>query len=145
MFSYDKTLESSKDKVRFYIQDTKENDYFFEDEEIEAFLIDYPNIKTCAIQLCYVLSTMFAGLPDDEKIGPYSVSYKTMSEKYLRLANTLRNQQSRVLKGYAGGVYKEDLEQTKKNNELTKTAFTRFMMRNYKGGTVQYEQSGYIQ
>lgn len=132
MWSYDPKLETPRDKVRFYIQDTKEQDPFFEDEEIDALLIDFPNPKTCAIQLCYVLAALFSGVPDDEKVGPYSVSYKTLSEKYLKLAESLRAQQSRILYGYAGGVYVCDVKNTLQNNSLTKYAFTRYMMRNYR-------------
>ena len=134
MFSYDKSLTSDKDKVRFYIQDTKENDIFFEDEEIEAMLLEYKTPKNTAIQLCYTLAAMFAGLPDDEKVGPYSVSYRTLSEKYIKLAESLRTQQNRLLNGYAGGLYSKDIEETIRNTGIMKTAFTRFMMRNYKGG-----------
>lgn len=134
MFSYDNTLQTDKDKVRFYIQDTKENDVFFEDEEILAMLQEYKNPKACAIQLCYTLAALFAGLPDDEKVGPYSVSYRTMAEKYTKLADTLRTQMNRVLNGYAGGIYQKDIEATLQNKDVTKTAFTRFMMKNYRGG-----------
>ena len=133
MFSYDKNLTSSKDKVRFYIQDTKENDVFFEDEEIEAMLREYPNPKICSIQLCYTLATMFAGLPDDERVGPYSVSYKSLSEKYTKLAESLRAQQNRILSGFAGGLYRDDVKETLRNKELTRPAFTRYMMRNRRG------------
>lgn len=132
MWSYDPKLETAKDKVRFYIQDTKENDPFFEDEEIEASLLDYPNPINCAIQLCYVLSAMFAGVPDEEKVGPYSVSYKTLSEKYLKLAESLRSKQSRILSGYAGGIYRQDVKNTIMNKELTRNAFTRYMMKNHR-------------
>lgn len=132
-FSYNPKLETTKDKVRFYIQDTKENDSFFEDEEIEAMLTDYPNPKNCAIQLCYVLATLFAGVPDEEKVGPYSVSYKSLSDKYTKLAESLRAQQSRILSGFAGGLNLEDTKQTLKNKELTRAAFTRYMMRNRRG------------
>lgn len=134
MFSYDSTLQTDKDKVRFYIQDNKEHDFFFEDEEILAMLQEHKTPKACAIQLCYTLAAMFAGVPDDEKIGPYSVSYRTMAEKYTKLANSLRAQQNRVLNGYAGGINKIETLEYLRDNTITKTAFTRFMMKNYKGG-----------
>jgi hypothetical protein len=132
MFSYDKTLASDKDKVRFYIQDNKEHDVFFEDEEIEAMLQDYRNPKACAIQLCYTLAALFAGLPD-EKVGPYSVSYRTLSEKYTKLADSMRTQQNRTLNGYAGGLDRAETLEHLRNKNITKAAFTRFMMRNHRG------------
>lgn len=132
MFSYSPKLESNKDKVRFYIQDTKENDVFFEDEEIGAMLDEYPNPKTCAIQLCYTLAALFAGLPDEERVGPYSVTYKSMADKYTKLANSLRAQQNRVLNGYAGGLNRAESIEYIKDKSVTKTAFTRFMMKNYR-------------
>lgn len=132
MYSYNPELETNKDKVRFFIQDTKEQDVFFEDEEIEAMLVEYPNPKTCALQLCYTLSALFAGVPDDERVGPYSVSYKTLSEKYRKLAEAIRAQQSRTLSGFAGGLNLTDVKNTLLNKDLTHVAFTRYMMRNHR-------------
>ena len=134
MFSYNVKLETDKDIVRFYIQDTKEDDVFFEDEEIIAMLKEYPNPRNCALQLCYVLSALFAGVPDKETIGDYSVTYLSLSEKYAKLANSLRAQMNRTLSGFAGGIYRDDSIETIKNKELTKSAFTRYMMRNRRRG-----------
>ena len=132
-FSYDINLSTPKDKVRFYIQDNIEKDVFFEDEEIQAMLTEYPNPKACAIQLCYNLAALFASVPDREDVGPYSVTYKSLSEKYTKLAESLRAQQSRLISGYAGGLYKQETKETLKDNDLTKYAFHRYMMRNRRG------------
>lgn len=136
-FTYNPTLETDKDKVRFFIQDTKENDAFFDDEEIQAMLIEYKNPRNCAIALCYTLSALFAGVPDTERVGPYSVDYKTLSDKYIKLAEALRAQQYRVLSGFSGGLKVNDVKETLKNKELTKYAFSRYMMRNSKAPIVQ--------
>ena len=37
-FSYDPSLPTLKDKVRFYLGDTNQDNYFLEDEEIDAIL-----------------------------------------------------------------------------------------------------------
>lgn len=132
MFSYDPNLSSAKDKVRFLIQDTKENEVFFEDEEINAMLEEFPGYRSCALQLCYTLAALFAGVPDKETVGPYSVDYKSVSNKYLVLAENIRAQINRTLSGYAGGIYKFDVCQTLKNKDLVHTAFKRYMMINYR-------------
>lgn len=136
-FSYNPNLETNKDKVRFYIQDNKEDDFFFEDEEIEQILVECGNNpKSTSISLCYTLAALFASVPDMERVGPYTAKYEKMSEKYTKLATALRAQQNRLLNGYAGGLYREETIQTLMNSDLTKNAFHKFMMRNYRLGGV---------
>lgn len=131
MYSYNTNLTELKDKVRFYIQDTKEEDNFFEDEEINAILKIYNNnINRTVTELCYTLAALFSAEADSEQVGPYSVSYKGLADKYLNLAEVFRRKSFRVLSGYAGGISRVDAEINKQNPDIIKSAFTRNMMKN---------------
>lgn len=131
MYSYDTNLTEIKDKVRFYIQDNKEEDYFFEDEEINAILKIYNNnINRTVTELCYTLAALFSAEADSEQVGPYSVSYKSLSDKYLNIAEVFRRKSFRVLGGYAGGISRVDAEISRQNPDIIKSAFTRNMMKN---------------
>lgn len=134
-FSYNTTLSNPLDRVRFSIQDTNDTEHFFEDEEITGLLTIYGNnINRVIVECCYTLAALFSAEADSENVGPYSVSYKGLADKYLKIAEIFRMKSYRVLGCYAGGINKVDMEMNEKNKSIVQAAFKRNMMENKKVG-----------
>lgn len=56
-FSYDNSLQTTKDKLRFLVQDTVDNGHFLEDSEILFIAEQFPNLYRAASQLCLTIAT----------------------------------------------------------------------------------------
>lgn len=128
-FTYNIDLSTPKDLVRFYIQDTIEDDVFFQDEEINAMIKKYKDPLRVAVECCYSLSALFAGMPDTESLGPYKVKYESMSDKYSKLAETLRRKANRCSPIAVGGVTKAQINNNRRDNSIVEAAFKRNMMK----------------
>lgn len=63
-WSYDSTLATDRDKVRFEIQDTEESDQLFSDEEIDARLTSMGSVPATVLDLAKKLMMKFARLVD---------------------------------------------------------------------------------
>jgi hypothetical protein len=55
-FSYDSSLSTTKDKLRFLVQDTVDTGHFLEDAEIEFVAGDEPNLYRAAATLCRTIA-----------------------------------------------------------------------------------------
>lgn len=119
-WSYDPTMPTNMDKVRFLIQDTNTLDQLLEDEEINFMLSDYPNYKMAAANCADVLSSKFAGIADSKTIDNLSLSFQNKSQKYAALANRLRMQASKFLLPYAGGISKNDKQRNEDDPDRVK-------------------------
>lgn len=130
-FTYNKDLSTPRDKVRFLIQDRDIDKQFFDDEELDALLkINKSYIRT-AMMCCNSLAALFAAEPDSEKAGTWGVNNSTVSERYLRLAESLRTQLLRTLSCHATGLYVSDVATNDENTDIIKAAFSRNMMNNW--------------
>lgn len=125
--TYDPSLTTPKDKVRFLIQDTNIATAMLQDEEINFVLTDYPNYKLAACVCAETLSLKFASMPQEKKIGNLSLTYGDRAKKYSDLANKLRAQASKVLLPYAGGISKADKNITNNDDDRVKPTFSRDM------------------
>jgi hypothetical protein len=87
-FSYDPTLPTDKDLVRFYIGDTTTPGHVVEDEEIDAMLVLYPNPKLAAAVICRSLAAKFAQ-DVNYKVGDVSENSSDIAKAYRDLAADL--------------------------------------------------------
>ena len=134
MFSYDTNLNSNKDKIRFLIQDTNPDNSYFQDEEIEGMLVIYSSYKTTAVACCEVLAAKFASDADNKKVGELDLQYRSRSDKYKKLAQTLRAQTLKFVIPYAGGVSRADVLANERNEYISKPAFKRGLFHNFNTG-----------
>ncbi len=121
-FSYDNTLASDSDKVRFYIFDTDSASYKIEDEEITATLTDYPNPIQAAIVICETLAAKYA-TSANTKVGDVSVG--DIGKAYRDQAQTLRARLARGAGVYAGGMSESEKDADALDTDLVQTVFTR--------------------
>lgn len=89
---------SDRDAVRFLIQDTDSTDPLMQDAEIDWLLAQVTNVYQAAHDACYALGAKYARLADQSKsVGDLSLSlsYGSMSERYIGLANEFMELASR--------------------------------------------------
>ena len=116
--SYDNTLATDRDKVRFYIGDTS-NDATKEalsDNEIDAMLTDYPDPLDCAIKCAEALIAKYAGYVT-QTVGSVSVQYSNLVTQYEKLANRLKQK----LATKSGGIWVGGLSQSEKDANADET------------------------
>ena len=131
MFSYNYNLEKPSDKLRFNIQDNKEPGHLFEDEELIAiYNMNGNDINKASYKLCLTMATLYAAEPD-EKLGPYSISYKDMAKKFSSLAEMYRRLGYMTVKGFAGGISKQEVIMNETDDDIIKNAFRRNIMNYY--------------
>lgn len=80
--------ESDKDTVRFLLSDTSAP-WNFSDEEINWSLEEYGSPYSAAAELAVVMSGKFADKMD-KTVGPLSIDYGSMAERWRTLANSIR-------------------------------------------------------
>lgn len=86
--SYDPTLASAMDLVRFLLGDTDVTNALLEDEEITALLETYGSADSTAAAAARSLSARFAGQVD-KAVGDLKISFSQKAEQYAALAVTL--------------------------------------------------------
>jgi len=99
--TYDSSLSTDKDKVRFLIQDTVVASAMLQDEEITFMLTEYDDYHLASAACADVLSAKFASMADKKTVGKLSITYTNRSKTYSDLAKQLRVQS---VVPYAGGV-----------------------------------------
>lgn len=85
---------SPKDAVRFYLHDRGPDTWLFSDEEIEFMLATQGNIWGAAAELAIVQSTKYTDMRD-KTVGPLSIRYGEVANRWLELAKSLRSRGSR--------------------------------------------------
>ena len=84
---------SSRDKVRFLIQDTVNTGHLLEDEEIAWLLTEWADVYDAAAHAADILAAKFAGQADYSKsVGDLSLSetHSAQVERYQQVATNLR-------------------------------------------------------
>jgi hypothetical protein len=114
-FSYDPTLATEKDQVRFLIHDTVSPGKY-QDSEIEWVLTQEANVYMAAAQLCEQL-VAFAGSVKKKTIGDLSIQYDVAF--YRSLAGQLRARGYSHQVPYAGGISVSDKLQQQENADAT--------------------------
>ena len=85
---------SPKDAVRFYLHDRGPDNWLFSDEEINYMIESQGNVWSAAAELAIVQSTKYTDMRD-KTVGPLSIKYGEISDRWLKLANSLRSRGSR--------------------------------------------------
>lgn len=84
---------SDMDRVRFLISDTADP-WLFTNEEIVFTLSDQGGIYQAAEELALVQSTKYTDKAD-KTVGPLSIKYGEVGERWLKLAQNLRRRSGR--------------------------------------------------
>jgi len=127
--TYDSSMTTNKDKVRFLIQDTVVATAMLQDEEINFMLIEYPNYKMAAANCADVLSSKFASAAESRTIGNLKLEYSDKAKKYADLASRLRMQASKFILPYAGGISQADKEAINDDTDRIEPSFRRGQMK----------------
>jgi hypothetical protein len=124
-WTYDNTLPSAKDQVRYLIQDTDTAEQLAQDEEISfALSQNGQNVYGAAADCCNALSLGFARrfsfndkLIDDNK---------ARAEKYAEMAKDFRAQAKtkRVPNIFAGGLSKSEKQARASDTDAVQPSFT---------------------
>lgn len=126
---------SSKDAVRFWIQDTA-SPFDITDEEIAFVLTLEANPQSAAAQVCRALAAKFAKAVD-KKVGDLSISYSDRQAHYLALADQLDAQGGLTgLMPYAGGISLSDVAAVEANTDRPTPAFRQGQFDNPEVGIV---------
>lgn len=84
----------SIDRVRFLLQDTDMDRALFTDSEIEFMLAETNGAYGAAEELALVQSSKFTNLAD-KTVGPLSINYGSISDRWVKLAASLRRRAAR--------------------------------------------------
>lgn len=125
-WTYDPTMASDRDKVRFRLGDTVAAAALLQDEEINVLLADAGSVTNATIAGADALAMRFASLAQSmtDDIGQ-SVNYGNRAARYRDLANRLRATASRLALPFAGGISQGGKDATAANTDRVFPAFTR--------------------
>jgi hypothetical protein len=137
-WTYDTSLSTDKDWVRFLIGDTNTNAQLVQDETIEAILTAEMNVYMAAAEICEYIARGLTrgGTVKDRKVGETKIGYRT-SEGMLQLSHRLRLRGSAYMKPSAGGVYKTDTDNYDQDTTLDKPEIGKRMTNNPRSGSAQ--------
>ncbi len=116
-WSYDPTLASDRDKVRFEIQDTETSDQLFSDEEIDARLAVASSINATVIDLAKRLMLRFARLVDTT-VGKVSESASQRYQAYKDIVDKLERDDAAHCMPIFGGTTVANNEALDQNTAL---------------------------
>ncbi len=111
-WSYDNTLPTDKDKIRFIIGDTDTNNKLIYDEEISAAITMKIDVRRAAIFICESLSARFMKFTQ-VRAGEENADRTALSGKYEALAKRLRKVGQKgfaVLTQSDKTIYEEDTD-----------------------------------
>lgn len=129
-WSYDPTLSTDKDKVRFYVGDTDTTDQLIVDETITATLVTWTDPMLCAAVICRSLAAKFAR-EVTYKAGDVSENSSDIARFYKDLADEL--DPGNITKGLAlaemsiGGLSISEKESFAENTDAVQPSFSRGM------------------
>lgn len=106
-WSYDESLPTSVDTIRFLVGDTDESDPQLSDEGIQYFVDTISNLYLAAAQACQTLATKYSRMAD-QTVGGVSRSYSQISTAYAarsgELTSLSSNSGTMAPRPYAGGI-----------------------------------------
>lgn len=130
-WSYDATLSTPKDKVRFYVQDTDSEDQLLSNEEIDAALTSYSNNVFRAGATAARAIALQLGRRPSVRLAIAGLDSKAQYEQYMAIARDLEARAglgaggSATGKGlFAGGISKADMDTRKQDSDRPTPAFT---------------------
>lgn len=117
-------LNSTRDQVRFWIEDTDTDDRKILDPEIDYVLTLYPNPMLAAAHCCRKLAAKYASRVN-KRVGDLSINYSDAHQHYLDLATLYKTEGEMTgLMPYAGGVSQADKNAVNGNSDRPKPNFT---------------------
>jgi len=108
-WSYDTSLATDKDKVRFYIGDTDQTDQLLQDEEINFLLTETTNVLLAASRAAKAVAAKFSRQAD-KAVGDLRISLSQKAQAYTTLAADL---EKRALTSSAYPTWQEPEEEAR--------------------------------
>ena len=94
--TYDPTLTTTKDRVRFYLGDV-DSPWILSNEEITASLVfNGGDPLDTAISMCTSIIARFTRKSSAASVGPFSINYALTADQYKSLLSTLQAERSRT-------------------------------------------------
>lgn len=124
-FTYDASLASDRDRVRFLLQDTTNSTArpnLLDDGEIAWVLTVEQNVYMAAALCAEALSTRFRGLVS-KSVGSLSLTYDKAAETWKAIADRLRARGSLHMLPTAGGILKDDRDGIWEDADLLRPSF----------------------
>ncbi len=116
---------SQRDALRFMVGDTDDSNQQLQNEEIDYLLTQYETVNMAAIQACYYLASLYAR-KIDQSVGKVKYSYGKLQDKYIKLAETIKDKQNEFPSApYCGGISKSDKEANVEDTDRVKPAFSK--------------------
>lgn len=123
-WSYDSTLATDRDRVRFNCGLTDTNDQIVQDEEIDGILADH-GVLSASIRICRRVATKFARRADIS-VGDYSERFNQRAREYRQLAKDLEAEKKMAgATAIVGGTSKADKDEQKDDSDRVKPRFHR--------------------
>lgn len=111
--NYDPTLDTDQDRVRFHLQDTRQDegprpqDRNFDDGEISAIITLQSTWQSAVAALLDVLAIEWSRYADTQ-IGPRGIDYAQIAVAYAKRAKEWRKQYSILPGAHVAGVIRVD-------------------------------------
>ena len=123
-WTYDPSIPTDKDAVRFEIGDTDTNDQLLQDEEIGYLLTTEGTVLGAAIVAAEKAAAKLAKQAD-QTVSKVSVSLSQRAEAYRKLVGDLKNRLAiKFGAPYAGGISKSDKEAEELDEDRVQPNFT---------------------
>jgi hypothetical protein len=125
---------SSRDAVRFLLNDISTGNQQMNDAEVEWLVVQKPNVYRAAAQGARQLSAQQTDNVASKTVGSLTLTYSERAQKWLDLADALDAQASKGLGSaimpYSGGISETDKEQIASEDDFDKPWFYRDMWDN---------------
>ena len=120
---------STRDAVRFLLNDTVEATHDFEDAEIAWLVSQQPNVYRAAALGARAKAAQETGSAASKTVGSLTLTYSETATKWLDLAKSLEGQANKGLGSaiapYSGGISKADKELVASDTDMTDPFFYR--------------------
>jgi hypothetical protein len=125
---------SSRDAVRYLLNDTSTGSMEMNDAEIEWLVAEKTNVYRAAAQGARQLAAQANNSVASKTVGSLTLTYSERAQKWMDLAATLETAANKGLGGairpYSGGISKTDKEQVASSDDFDKPWFYRDMWDN---------------
>lgn len=120
-------IPGERDQVRLLIGDTDEDTHDLEDEEIDFFLSQEPNIYFAGAAAAEAIARKLqAGYFEDQKVGETRLRTKRVNELKI-LSDQLRNRGAAHKLPSSGGIFVSETEQMLNNDNIIRGDFFKGM------------------
>lgn len=130
-WSFDTSLSTDKDWVRYLIGDTNTNSQLVQDETIIAILGAEMNVYMAGAEICEYLArgVTRGGTVKDRKVGETKIAYRS-AEDLIMLSERLRRRGSAYKKPSGGNIYVSETKAYDQDTTLDKTSISKGMTDN---------------